>query len=452
MKNLTLKVAVVTAGIITATYLLGANSEGSVRRSIAAPKGATGIAPVVASANAATTLNSTLDDIDRLIRDTETQIGKTPTSSGLDLLARLLLSRGRITGDAASYANAEVAATRSLAIAPRNPEAQTIHSEVLYANHEFAEAGATSRAIFEADPLQVGALAVLGDSLRELGDYVGAGSVIDRLDKLAPGSPSVVVRRARLQVLNGQPELAASTARRAEAAAEDSGLLGPTLAFYSSFRGQIAYDSGDYKAALQHYDAALGLADGDRVASYGKARTLAALGRLGEARLLLRELTDRYPDPASLALLEDVYSATGDRAAAEQTGGIVEAVAGIARSNQQIYNRELALYYANHDRNLPEALRLARAEILKRKDVYAYDTLAWAEYKSGNIPLAVEAAERALATGIRDASVLYHSGMIAIADRNNPRGAKLLAGALQLSPAFDIRQAPIARAALAKVR
>ena len=448
MKSLTFKIAAITAGVIGTTYLVGTFTEGSARQGVATSATTPAIAPVVDSPIS----NSTLVDIDRLIRDTEAQMTRTPTSSGLDLVARLLLSRGRITGDAASYASAETASTRSLAIAARNPEAQTIHAEVLYANHEFAQAGSKSRAIFEADPEQLGALAVYGDSLRELGDYSGAAAVIDRLERMAPGSPSVAVRRARLQVLNGQPELAANTARRAEAAARDSGLLGPTLAFYSSFRGQIAYEAGDYRSAHRHYDAALDVAEGDRTASFGKARALAVSGRLEEAKVVLRALTDRYPDPASLALLEDVFMTIGDRASAEQTRGIVEAVAGISRSNQQIYNRELAMYYANHDLNLTEALKLARAEITQRNDVYAYDTLAWAEYKSGNISQASEAAAQALATGIRDASVLYHAGMIAIANGERAWGAELLADALSFNPIFDIRQAPLARAALAKVR
>ena len=450
MKNLTLKVLLITVAVTSLTYVVGevgANGEGSNARSTSVDADATGVAPVVEGPLA----NSTLDDIDRLIRDTEAQIGSTPTSSSLDLLARLLLSRGRMTGEATSYADAESAARRSLEIAPRNPEAQAIQTEVLYANHQFSEAAAKAKAIFDADPTQLGALAVYSDSLRELGDVVGASSVVDRLETLAPGLPSVTVRRARIYTLTGQSDLADRAAQRAEAAARQSGLLGPTLAFYSSFRGQLAFDSGDYATALEHFDESLAVADGDRVATVGRARTLAAMGRLSEARQILSALTERYPEPGSLALLEDVHRAEDDEVSASMTSELVDAVAGIARSNQQIYNRELALYYANHDRNLAEALKLARAEITQRKDLHAYDTLAWAEFKSGNPKEAAAAAEQALASGARDAAVWYHAGMIALANGERIRGVELLEKALALNPSFDVRQAPLARAALSKV-
>lgn len=446
MKTMVPKFALITAAIIAATYLVSANSEGVARTSVG-----TTVNTATATSDSSTGA-STLDDIDRLIRDTDAQIAKMPTSSSLDLLAKLLLSRGRITGDAASYANAETAARRSSAIAPRNLEAQSIHAEVLYSNHEFREAGELAGKIAASDPTQLGALAIRGDSLRELGDYAGASSIVGQLEKVAPRSPSVLVRRARLQVLKGDTTLAADSARRAEKAAQSSGLLGPTISFYSSFRGQIAFDAGDYPGALTHYRDALEIAENDRVATFGMARALAADGKAAEAKDILRTLTDRYPDPASLALLEDVYAATGEQTSARQTRELLQAIAGIARSNQQIYNRELAMYYANHDLRLDESLRLARAEVQNRKDVYAYDTLAWAQYKSGNVTAASSAAKQALATGLRDASVLYHAGLIAIASGDSPAGVNLLTDALTLNPSFDIKQAPLARAALAKAR
>src|SRR5438552_3446118 len=47
---------------------------------------------------------------------------------------------------------------------------------------------------------------------------------------------------------------------------------------------------------------------------------------------------------------------------------------------------QLALFYADHDRRLPEALRLAEQESRSRGGVYTDDALAWAFYKNGRTP------------------------------------------------------------------
>ncbi len=44
---------------------------------------------------------------------------------------------------------------------------------------------------------------------------------------------------------------------------------------------------------------------------------------------------------------------------------------------------ELARFYADHDRKLPEALAMAEAEYKATPNVFAADTLAWCYYKNG---------------------------------------------------------------------
>ncbi len=396
----------------------------------------------------ATTTDSTLLDIDRLIRDTQRQMVNTPTSSGLGLLARLQLSRGRITGDAASYAGAQNAVGRALAIAPRDPDARTIDAEVRYTNHDFAGALATTTVIVREDPKQMAALATRGDAARELGNYFLAESVLSELERGAPREPSVLVRRARLAFLEGDSQVAEELAQRAERQALRSGLLGPTLAFYPAFRGQLSFDAGRYTDAVKHFEHALLLAPGDRVATFGLARAEASRGKTERSVKILRALTDRFPDPAALTLLGDVLSVSGDNKGADESYALVDAIAGLATANRQIYNRELALFYANHDRRLADAVSLARAEIVDRKDVYGYDALAWTEFKAGNLQSAAAAADKALALGTPDAALSYHAGMIAAARGENVRARALLSRSMTLSPNFDVLQAPLARIAL----
>ena len=439
VRNQARKLIVVTAALVIGSYVAAA-ARGKIERN----SSSTDIAMVSATDAA----GSALPEIDRLIKATTAQIARFETSSSLDLLARLQLTRGRITGDAASYSGAREATTRSLKLGPRNAEGQSLDVEVRYANHDFTEAFDRSAAIIKLDPSQLGAQAVQGDAARELGDYRLAKTILDSLKKKAPEAPSVTVREARLAFITGNANLAEQLAINAEKQASQSGLLGSTAAFYPAFRAQLAYDRGDYSTALSKFGEALRVAPGDRVATVGFARALAARGKRTDAIKVLRALTDRYPDPAALAQLGDLLSQQGNRTEANNAYGLVTAVADLATANRQIYNRELIMFYANHNRSLPEALRLARAEIQTRKDIYGWDALAWAEYKAGHIPAAVAASAHALDFQTADANINYHAGMIAARAGNTDQAKSLLRKALSISPHFDSLQAPIAASTL----
>lgn len=406
--------------------------------------------PVAAASDGASGVSATaLGQLERQIRSVETEVAKTPTSSSLDFLARLYLSRGRITGDAATYAQAKAASEHSVAIAPRNPEARSILANVRYVNHDFAGALQLGRSIVADDPKQYDALAVVGDASNELGDYATAGRVFSDLARLAPGSAAVTVRQSRFAFLHGDVVGAKRLAATAQTQAQASGAFGSNLAFYSSFRAQLAFDSGDYSEAIRRYGDALLAAPGDRVASFGLGRALAARKKYDEAIKVLTSLTNRYPDPAALALLGDVLTVRGRTTDAANAYDVVEATAALARTNRQIYDRQLSLFYANHDRKLDQALRLARGEASVRKDVYAYDTLAWAELKSGHVAQASTAITKAMALGTRDANLYFHAGMIALAAHDNTAAKANLRRALEISPEFDPIRAPAARASLA---
>ena len=61
-------------------------------------------------------------------------------------------------------------------------------------------------------------------------------------------------------------------------------------------------------------------------------------------------------------------------------------------------------------------------------------------------------SERALASGTRAPSVLYHAGLIANAQGRFDEAQDLLEEALEINPAFDLLQAPRAADTLASLR
>jgi tetratricopeptide (TPR) repeat protein len=154
------------------------------------------------------------------------------------------------------------------------------------------------------------------------------------------------------------------------------------------------------------------------------------------------------PDPTFVAALGDLYKITGRDSDAAQQYSLVQQIGHLSRSNGVIYNRQMALFLADHNLNQEEAYRDARQEFEVRKDVYGADALAWAALKAGKLDEAQAAIKDALKLGTRDARILYHAGMIAQAAGNATAARDYLRRALEISPKFDPLQATAAVKAL----
>ena len=91
---------------------------------------------------------------------------------------------------------------------------------------------------------------------------------------------------------------------------------------------------------------------------------------------------------------------------------------------------------------------MAQKELENRKDIYAYDTYAWALYKNNHYDQAADMMNYAMKLDTRDAMLYYHAGMIYWALGENKQAEQMLSQALAINPHFDLMQAPIARSTL----
>ena len=154
------------------------------------------------------------------------------------------------------------------------------------------------------------------------------------------------------------------------------------------------------------------------------------------------------PDPSFVAALGDLYKLAGrDQEAAAQVA-LVEQIGKLNVANGMLYNRQLALFYADHDMKSAEAYTQATREYSDRRDIYGADAVAWTALKAGKITEAQAAIKEALRLGTRDARSLYHAGMIALAANDEQAARDYLKRALALSPQFDPLQAAKAKQAL----
>ena len=110
---------------------------------------------------------------------------------------------------------------------------------------------------------------------------------------------------------------------------------------------------------------------------------------------------------------------------ARQQYELVEYIGRLNALNQALYNRELAYFYADHDMKLAESLELAKRELDYRRDIYAYDLLAWSLYKNDKVEEARDAIEKALRLGTQDAKLFFHAGMIYHRLGDKPKARKV---------------------------
>ncbi len=357
-------------------------------------------------------------------------------------------TRGRLTGSIDDYSRAQAAVEQGLRAYPADTAGQTMRALLAYTLHDFQGALAEAQAIYGADHTVLQALATVGDSQLELGDYGAAAATFEALEKAQPGA-AVTARLAHLAALQGRDAEAATLAARAGTEARAEGTDGTALAFYDYLRGFIAFQAGDLEAARAGYQAALVDWPGSYTALEGLAKVSAAQGRTVEAIALYRQAIAIVPQPQYLAGLGDLYQLTGQNALADQQYATVRAIAQLQATQPTVYDRQLVLFDANHGQDPAGAVALAERELAVRKDVYGWDAYAWALLGAGRATDADAAMTDALGQGTHDALLSYHAGMIAHAVGDDVRARTQLTAALGLNPGFDPLQAARARQVLA---
>ena len=259
------------------------------------------------------------------------------------------------------------------------------------------------------------------------------------------GGAASDIRRSRLAFIEGRGDAAVQAARDAVQHAIDEGAEGAGLAFYQTTLGDLLAATGHPDDAVAAYQAAVAVRPGWPAALVGLGRHAFAAGHLDTAIADYDQAIATIPLPEFLARRADLHTirgAAGDAQAAADDLATVEAIAKLAGDAANVYDRTLVLYLADHGLDPARAVRMAESELAVRKDVYGYDAYAWALLTAGRVADAHAAADQALAAGTRDPRMLYHAGMIALADGRPADAKTYLSDALALDPGFDPRGRP----------
>jgi tetratricopeptide (TPR) repeat protein len=338
--------------------------------------------------------------------------------------------------------------------AERNAGALNVLTQVEFATHDFIAARDHARLLTRLAPGEAHPYQILGDTLLELGDYEQADAAFRQIQSNAEEPLTRIgteQRLARVAALHGDW----IGARRRLVVALNLALSRPappreSVAWCWWQLGEIAFAIGHYAEAEKYDRAAL-----TTFPDYFRA--IASLGRVRAARGDIAAAISRYeeavrilPDPAFVAALGDLYTLAKRATDASRQYVLVEATARLGAAAGSMYNRQLALFYADHDIKPEIAYAMAVREYVVRRDVYGADALAWTSLKAGKLAEAKLAIMEALRLHTRDARLFYHAAMIARAAADQSSARDYLEQALALNPQFDPLQGAVARAILTK--
>ena len=328
-------------------------------------------------------------------------------ASDLARLGALYLSRSRETGDPRDVLLAEEVARRSLRNrAQRNGAAAQVLQSSLLAQHRFDEALTLAQAAHDAEPDNASLRAAVGEIQMELGQYDSARVTFGGV-RAALGDPAVAPRLARWAEIEGNPDKARRllhaalvTVKRLPEVPREQ------LAWYWLRVGDVELRAGNFAAADSAYRSGLAEHMDDYRLLSAVAHSALLQRKYRRAITFGEKALSVTLDPATLGTLSDAYAAIGDSAKSEEYARVLD-VAVLKQPGA--YHRAWSLFLLDHDRHLATVSRKIREEMKTRKDVYAYDLLAWSLHKQGRDREAAEAMAKALSQGTRDAQLQYHA-------------------------------------------
>ncbi len=357
-----------------------------------------------------------------------------------------LAQKLRDTSDQTYYLHAEAVYRQALKLDSKSVDALTGMAWVTGGRHEFDQSIEWANKAIAVAPEAVAARGIIGDAALELGDYDQACDQYQIMMDLRPDLSSWS-RGAWLLWLTGDKTKAAWLM---EKAIKSGAPFAENSAWCRAKLAMMHFNDGALLPAQQVLDPVLKTSTDNPHVLLAAGKIAAANEDIPSAIRNFETILKNGPNHEALVALGDLHAAAGETKLAEEFYVKVEALHAAHLASGAHDHMQMAKFYADHDRNLVEALRMAEQHKLT-KNVIEADALAWVYFKNGDQPRAIEAIKRALSQGTPDPEIHFHAGMIAEAAGDHLSARKHLIQAMGLNPRFHPIQAPIAAKALERI-
>ncbi len=360
------------------------------------------------------------------------EISKNPGSAkNFVALAELFLQESRITGDHHLYIpKAQYLLEEALRLDPGHYEANLAEASLLLTKHRFDEAKEIAEKMALDHPHSASAYGLLCDAYVELGDYSSAVSACDRMLSIRPDLRSYA-RASYLREIHGDTR----GAIEAMTLASEAGMSGQENRAWALYNlGKLYLNEGKLDRAEYIFEGILQERPRYAYALSGLSMVNRARGNMEAAINLLTTAAETTPEHVFLEQLADAYLASGKKDAASGLANIVLKAFEQHEKDGWNINREMAMFCANHDTHLTEALYRARSEYARRPDnADVLESYAWVLYKCGRAAEAVPLIERAMRFS-HNFQVLHHASLIYAASGEDELARKLHEESLTVNP------------------
>lgn len=350
---------------------------------------------------------TTAEGLAQRISEMEKRLKEWPQDSGAAvLLADALLRQARVTGDGRLPGRALNLLTSVLKDAPGHYDALRMLGAVYLSQHRFRDAQEVGRRARDLRPNDAWNYGVIGDASIELGEYEDAFEAFDTMVRMRP-SAAAYARVAYARELQGN---LTGALHAMQMAGEATSAHDPEArAWYGAHVGELYLRMGRLADAEREFSRAAFLFPNHPFAMIGQGKVQVARGDRKGALATFLDQFRRTPTLDLAAQIGDLYAQGGNAAEAERYYQLGEELAGPSIAQTEA---NLALFLAEHDRKLVEAVKIAEAVATTRHDIFTQDALAWAYYKAGRLEKAFSASQRALRTGTRDERIVSHAAAI----------------------------------------
>lgn len=358
------------------------------------------------------------------------QAAAKPSSHAQCALAKAYIQKMRETVDFSYLERASRIVEDVLVHDGGNYEALRLRSEIGMERHDFASVAQYSTEILKFAPNDAWSWGMLGDASMELGQYEQAHEAYQKMVALRPGLSSYN-RMGWYEFVTGHADSAIQLMRSAIAGVSEAP---ENTAWCLADLGGMQFKVGKLADARHSYDEALRVFPGYYPALAGLGRVDIAERKDASAIANYKRAQAVVPLPDYGAALEILYRRNGKPAEVRKQRDLIDAIDKMAVASNEKTNRNLALLFADENRNLSRALTLVESEIAVRPDVYTYDALGWVLFKLGRLDEAAQASAKSLALGTPEPAFYLHAAQLATARGDIKSAAEYRAKAQSLNP------------------
>ncbi len=372
---------------------------------------------------------------DKFITTLQEQLVTYPDNSKLLIkLGAAYIQKARESYDPEFYSLAEDVLNRAIKNEPDNFLAMSELGSVYLSKHHFKDALELGQKALQLNPYSAYTYGVIVDAQVELGMYDVADKSIQKMVDTRPDLSSYS-RVSYVRELHGDTQGAIDAMKLAVTAGSPAA---ENTAWCRVQLGNLFYNKGDVETAQKIYEFVIKDFPNYVHGYGGLAKVKVNKKEYAEAIVLYNKALEKNSLAEYLIALGDLYALTGDKEKAEEQYQKVKFIITMFKEKGVDTDLDLALFNADHNRNLKESLKDAERSLDNgSQSIKTYHVLAWTNYKLGNYDEAGKNIGQALRLGTKDPLMYYHAGKIFEKLGDTDKAKEYSDFAININPYYD---------------